>query len=156
MDKNQVMIAFLQNCQTISDNPLFFNFGNIEDNANQAITASDDVALQKPYVDGSVLKRFTFHIDSFKTIAYNPVIQGHNDNNLEGFKEVQALIDWINTQGDNNIFPDFGTDCIIETMQTTTNKPELISVESGMSPPVAIYRVSIRIEYVDFSKCLWK
>ena len=87
MDKSRAVLSFLQACPEISATPLFFNFGNVEDNAHQAIINSDDVALHTPFIDGSVAKRFTFSIDSFKSVAYNPVTQEYlaNDENLTEF-----------------------------------------------------------------------
>ena len=155
MDKNQSMIDFLQTCDAIKNNPLFFNFGNIEENAHLANTRSDDVSLHKPFVDGSVAKRYTFSIDSFKSVANIPVIQGHSDENLSDLQEVQEVLDWINEQDDLQKFPDFGSDCIVEKMTTLTTKPELVGVDSSMNPPMAVYRISIQIDYLDNSKKLW-
>ena len=155
MDKNQSMIDFLQTCDVIKRNPLFFNFGNIEENAHLANTKSDDVSLHKPFVDGSVAKRYTFSIDSFKSVANIPVVQGHSDENLSDLQEVQELLDWINEQDDLQQFPDFGSDCIVEKMTTLTTKPELVGVDSSMNPPMAVYRISIQIDYLDNSKKLW-
>jgi hypothetical protein len=155
MDKNQLMVEFLQTCPTIKDNPLFFNFGNVEDNAHQLTINSDDVALQKPYIDGSVLKRYTCTVDSFKSVACIPILPGHTDENIEDFTEVQYLLDWINEQGENSNFPDFGEQVSIEEMKTLTAKPQLLGVEASLNPPVAVYRISIQIDYIDNTKRLW-
>lgn len=155
MDKDKKMIEFLQTCPTIQANPLFFNFGEIEDGSNQVIPNSDDKMLQKPFVDGSVAKRYTFNVDSFKSVAYNPIIDSSLDENLGYFEEVQAIADWINEQGDANVFPDFGADCIIEKMETQTVKPALLGVDTKKNPPVAIYRIAIQIDYIDTTKMLW-
>ena len=155
MDKNQSMIEFLQTCPIIKNNPLFFNFGTVEDNAHQANTKSDDVSLHRPYVDGSVAKRYTFSIDSFKTVAHNPVVQGYSDENITELEEVQKVLDWINDQDDLQIFPDFGSDCFVEKMTTLTTRPELVGVDTSSNPPMAIYRISIQIDYIDNSKKLW-
>lgn len=155
MDKNQKLIEFLQTCPTIKDNPLFFNFGNVEDNAHQVTISSDDVYLQKPYIDGSVQKRYTCIIDSFKSVACIPLIEGSTDENIEDFTEVQNLLDWINEQGDNYNFPDFGEDMVIDKMETLTAKPVLAGIESSLNPPMAIYRITIQIDYIDYTKRLW-
>lgn len=156
MDKSQAVLNFLQTCPTIQKNPLFFNFGSIEDNATQAIIKSDDVALHRPYIDGSAYRRFTFSIDSFKSVAYNPVVSGKPDENLEGFKEVQALLDWINAQDKIHNYPVFDNEFFIEKMKTLTSKPDLVGVDTTQTPSMAIYRISIQIDYIDKSDCLWK
>lgn len=155
MDKNQLMVEFLQTCPTIKNNPLFFNFGNVEENAHQLTINSDDAALQKPYIDGSVLKRYTCSVDSFKSVACNPVLSGGIGENIEDFAEVQSLVDWINEQGENFNFPNFGENISIEEMKTLTTKPKLIGVESSLNPPMAIYRIIIQIDYIDNTRRLW-
>lgn len=156
MNKDEKMLEFLFTCPTIQENPLFFNFGNVEDNSNIVIPNSDDKALQKPYIDGSVAKRYTFNIDSFKSVAYNPIVQGESDENVEDFSDVTEIANWVNAQGEISNYPDFGSDCIIEKMETITDKPAFIGVDNSTNPPVAIYRVTIQIDYIDMSKVIWK
>lgn len=156
MDKNKLMIEFLQTCPTLKDNPLFFNFGKVEDNAHQITINSDDVELQKPYIDGSVLKRYTYSIDSFKSVACIPILECDTDENIEDFAEVQSLLDWVNEQSENMNFPDFGENICIEEMKTLNTKPTLIGVESSLNPPMAIYRITIQIDYIDNTNRLWK
>ena len=156
IDKNKVMIEFLRNCPVIDKNPLYFNFGNIEDNSYQVITDSNDTSLSQPYIDGSILKRYTFYIDCFKTIAYNKVIKGQQDENLYDISEVQAILDWVNEQDRNKIYPDFGEDCLIDSTQSTTESPDLHSVEDTTTSPIAVYRISIQIDYIDNTEKLWK
>lgn len=156
IDKSQAVIDFLQTNTTIQSNPLFFNFGKVEDNAHQTIIKSDDVYLQRPFIDGSVLKRFTFSLDSFKSVNYNSVVQNLADENLDEFKEVQATLDWVNEQDKVRNYPDFGEKCFIEKMKVLSSKPELVGVDTTANPPVAIYRISIQIDYIDKSDCLWQ
>jgi len=155
MDKNQALLTFLQTCTYIQSNPLFFNFGDIRDGAHQMITQSDDVVLHKPFIDGSVQKRYTMSIDTFKSVAHNPVTASYQDENLSEFIDVQNVMDWINTQNDLRNYPNFGNNCVIEEMKTTTTKPTLLQVDTSQDPPVAIYRISIQIDYVDNSKTIW-
>ena len=149
------MIDFLKTCPTIQNSALFFNFGSIKDNAHQAIIKADDTSLQKPYIDGSVLKRYTFSVDSFKSVAYNPVVQGRSDENLEDFAEVQKILDWVNEQDELRNYPDFGPKCLIDGMKTLTAKPEVLGVDTSLNPPMAVYRISIQIDYVDGTKAIW-
>ena len=101
-------------------------------------------------------KRYTFYIDCFKTIAYNKVIKGYQDENLYDISEVQAILDWVNEQDRNKIYPDFGEDCLIDSMQSTTESPDLHSVEDTTTSPIAVYRISIQIDYIDNTEKLWK
>ena len=155
MNKHQAMLEFLQTCPKIRDNPLFFNFGKVENGAHQANMRSDDVSLHRPYIDGTELKRYTFNLDSFKSVAYNPIVQGLPDENLEDFEDVQALIDWVTEQEELKNYPAF-EDCIIDKMRSLSSKPELVGVDTTLSPPTAVYRISIQIDYLDTSKQVWK
>ena len=60
VDKNQAVIEYLLSCPAVQDNQLFFNFAEEADDNNQIITHGDDTALNQSYIDGSVLKSFTF------------------------------------------------------------------------------------------------
>ena len=155
MDKTQAMVSFLQTCPSLTNNTQFFNFGTVENNAHQLITRQDDVNLQRPYIDGSVLKRYTFIIDSFKSVGFTPIVSGLSDENMDDFADVQKLLDWVNEQNDLRNYPDFGESCFIDEMKTTSSKPELLGVDNQKNPPVAIYRVTIQIDYLDNSKRIW-
>ena len=155
MTKHQAMLNFLQTCPRIRANPLFFNFGKVENDAHQANMRSDDVSLHRPYIDGTELKRYTFHLDTFKSVAYNPVISGLPDENMEDFEDVQSLIDWISEQDDLKNYPAF-EECVVDKMRSLYTKPELVGVDTTLSPPMAVYRISIQIDYLDTSKQVWK
>lgn len=155
MDKNQAVITFLQSCPIIQNNPLFFNFGNVEDNAHQINVSFDDTTLHSPYIDGSVLKRYTIYIDSFKSITANPVVSGYSAENVDDMYTVQQLLDWVVEQADLRNYPNFGDECIIDDMKPLTSKPNLIGVDDSLNPPIAVYRITIQIDYIDNSKRLW-
>lgn len=155
MNKNQAMLNFLQTCPAIRDNPLFFNFGKVENGAHIANVRSDDVSVNRPYIDGTEAKRYTFHLDSFKSIAYNPVVQGLPDENLEDLEEVMTLLDWINEQDEIKNYPAFDN-CVIDKMRSLSSRPQLVGVDTTLSPPTAVYRISIQIDYIDTSKQVWK
>lgn len=158
IDKNQAVIDFLLNCPQIRDNPVYFNFINAKDNNIQIITLANDRAIHRPYIDGSVLKRFTFTIIDFKSIAYNAVVkqEGYADENVSEMLDVQGIIDWVDEQADNKNYPDFGEGCTVESMTALTDNPNLNGVDSTIQPALAKYSISIRIEYVDTTKTIWR
>lgn len=157
MDKNQAVIDFLLNCPQIHTNPLYFNFTEAKDNSKQIVTLGNEKAVNKPYIDGSVLKRFTFTIIDYKSVAYRAIAKqaGLVDENVEEIAEVQSIIDWVTEQADNKNYPDFGTDCIIEDMKVLTDNPNLNGTDTSVSPVLAKYSLSIQIEYIDYSKAIW-
>jgi hypothetical protein len=157
MDKNQAIIDYLITCPQIRDNPLYFNFIHGNEDDKQIITTSNEKTIDKPFIDGSVMKRFTFTIIDFKSVAYRAVVKDgeHPDENVEDILQVQDIIDWITEQNDERNFPDFGSDCLIEEITTTASNPNLNGVDSNASPALAKYSISIQVNYIDYSKVLW-
>ena len=157
MNKNQAVINFLIQCPQIRDNPLFFNFAEVEDNSRQIVTMANDRVVNKPYIDGSVLKRFTFTLVDYRTVTYQSIVklEGYPNENVSELMDIQSVMDWINEQADLHNYPDFGSDCVIESMRTATDEPTLNGVDKSVSPSIAQYSMSIIIEYIDNSKKIW-
>lgn len=157
VDKNQAVIDFLIACPNIHDNPLYFNLINAQDDAKQFITSSNDIATMQRFIDGSVLKTYTFTLIDFKSVTFNPVVklEDYQNENVYDMANVQEIITWINEQAELRNYPDFGPDCVVENMQVTTENPTLNYIDASMSPPLAKYSFTIRIDYLDKSKMLW-
>lgn len=168
VDKNQAIIEYLTDtstgCPKIISNPTYFNFVDAKNNDKQLITLSNDKPAQKPFIDGSVLKQYTFTIVDYKSITYQAIVkrfginQGatYDNENVAEMFEVQDIIDWITEQNENRHFPNFGDDCIVEEITALTENPRLNGVDISVSPALARYSVSIRVTYLDISKKLWK
>lgn len=158
VDKNQAIIDFLMQCPAISGNPLFFNFLNAKDNSKQLITQTNDVSLNKAFVDGSVLKRYTFTIIDFRSVTYEaiPKVEGLVSENVEEMFDVQGIINWINERADLRSYPDFGSKCLIDSMRTTSDNPSLNGVDTSITPPLVKYSMSIQIDYLDKTKSIWE
>ena len=157
MDKEKALIEYLLQCEQIQNNPLFFNFLKAQEDNKQFVTVANDKIINRSYVDGSVLKRYTFTIVDYRSVAYQAVVkmEGYPNENLEEFIDVQAIIDWITEQNDLENYPDFGDKCIIEEIRTTTDQPNLNGVDTNASPALAKYSISIQIDYMDITKKLW-
>jgi len=157
VDKNQAIIDFLLDCPQIAYNPLFFNAIKAKDNDKQIVTQSDDVTLDEKYIDGSVMKRFTFTIIDFRSVVYQPLpkVAGYTSENVQEMFDVQGMLDWVNEQAENENYPDFGTNCLIDSMKTTSNTPNLNGVDTSVTPALAKYSISIQIEYLDTNKAVW-
>ena len=158
VDKNQAVIDFLVTCPQIANNKLFFNFINGKDNDKQIITISNDRRTNIKYVDGGIGKRYSFAIIDFRSVTYQAVVKttGHPNENVEEMLDVQGILDWINEQADARNFPNFGEDCFIDAMTTSTDTPNLNGVDTNISPAIAKYSISIFIDYIDTSKKLWR
>lgn len=157
MDKEKALIEYLLQCSQIQNNPLFFNFLKAKEDNKQFVTVANDKILNRSYVDGSVLKRYTFTIVDYRSVAYQAVVkmEGFPNENLEEFIDVQGIIDWITEQNELENYPDFGEKCIIQEIRTTTDQPNLNGVDSNTTPALAKYSISIQIDYIDITKRIW-
>lgn len=158
IDKNQAVIDFLLQCPDIANSELYFNFINAQDDNKQIITESNEKFSNRTYIDGSVLKQYTFILIDFKSITDSALvlIQNYQNENVVDVSDVQALINWINNQNKLRNFPDFGEDCEIQSIETTSENPNFEGVNTEVTPILAMYSISIRIEYIDNSEKLWR
>ena len=157
MDKETAIIDFLLQCPQVRDNPLFFNFLNAKDENKQIVTIANDKAINRAFIDGSVMRRYTFSLIDYRTVSYQAVVKtaGYPNENLEEYLDIQSILDWVQDQADAHNYPNFGTKCIIEDMRPATDQPSLNGVDSNTSPALAKYSISILIDYLDISKRLW-
>ena len=157
MDKTQAIIEYFLTCPGIQNTPLYFNFVNANDEDKQFVTTANDKNINQPFIDGSVQKRFTFTIIDYRSIAYQelPKLFIGTNENLEEYLDVQTIIDWITEQNILKNFPDFGQDCIVDNIATTTDNPNLNGVDTNVKPALAKYSISIQVEYLDNSQRIY-
>lgn len=157
-DKNQAVIDYIIQCPSIRNSPLYFNFINVEDDTNQFVTQATERYASRRYVDGSVLKVYSFTIITYKSAADIAVVKssGYANENMSDMLDIQALIDWIQEQEELHNYPDFGETCIIDSIATTTDNPRFEGINDEESPPLAVYSVTIEVTYLDISKQLWR
>lgn len=158
VDKNQAVIDYIVQCPTIYNSPLYFNFINAKDDTNQFVTQSNERYASRQYVDGSVLKIYSFTIITYKSTADIAVVKmsGYQNENVSDMSDIQALIDWISEQRELHNYPDFGEDCIFDDIYTTTDNPSFDGIDEQVSPPLAVYSITIEMQYLDVSKKLWR
>ena len=157
VDKNQAIIDFLMDCPQLNNNPLFFNFTEAKDNNKQLLPLANDKVMDRTFIDGSVMKRFTFTLIDYRSVAYQAVVNqaGYANENVEELFDTQGIIDWITEQALNKNYPDFGNTCEIEDMIVLTDNPNLNGVDTSTKPSLAKYSFSIRIDYLDTSGRIW-
>lgn len=161
VNKNQAVVDYLLQCTDIYNNPVYFNLINAEDNSIQILTTTEDKAMSKTFIDGSIAKRYTFNLIVFKSISDLELVKPvgtdvYPNENIDELQSVQALIDWIAEQKELRNYPDFGSDCIIDDIDTTTEEPRFDGINTEMNPPLAMYSIAVVIEYLDTSKMITK
>ena len=146
-------------CDSVKNNRLFFNFLVASDSNKQFVTMANDKVLNRNYVDGSVMKRYSFTIIDFRSVNYQPLVKDVSifpkSENIEEYLDIQGIIDWITEQNDVRNYPIFGSKCIIDTIRTTTESPNLNGVDTNAQPVLAKYSMTIQIDYLDTTKRVW-
>lgn len=157
VDKNQAMIDYFLTCDPIRNSTLYFNFANIKDATKQFITRSNDVNIDRAFIDGTEKKRYSITVTSFMSISDNPLIKvaGYDNENISDMVEIQTLIDWIAEQNILKHFPDFGEDISVESIKTTTSNPVLDLIDNSITPAIARYSFTVQVEYIDSSRKIW-
>lgn len=157
MDKNKAMIAYLQQCPAVQSNPTYFNFAEAEDNTKQLVPLGNDKSVARPYIDGSVLRKYTLTIVDYRSVVYQALVNatGYPNENVEELADVQAVLDWVDEQNELGNFPDFGSDCVIDKIESLSDAPKLNGVDHSTTPNLAKYSFSIQVTYLDKSKMIW-
>lgn len=158
VDKNQAVVNYIIQCPTIEDSPLYFNFINVETDTNQFVTQTSERYASRRFVDGSVLKIYSFTIIAYKSAADIAIVKidGYSNENISDMSDIQALIDWIKEQNKLHNYPNFGEDCLIDEIRTTTESPSFDGINDQESPPLAVYSITIEIQYLDVSEKIWR
>lgn len=156
VDKNKATLDFITTYEGIEQSPIFINFINAKDEDVQILTDSNEVSLNRPFIDGSVKKQYTFSIVVTKSITNLALAKdGLLSENIDDLADMQAFMDWVNEQGENRNYPNFGENCVIEEMHTTAENPSIDGINTEVSPALALYTMDIRIDYIDYSKVIW-
>ena len=156
IDKTQATINFILTYDGIATSPIFVNFISAKDNDVQLLTDSNDISTNRKFIDGSVMKQYTFSIVVTRSITETAIAKDELDNeNITDMADIQKFMDWVNAQGEDHTYPDFGEECVIEEMHTTAENPSLDGIDDEVSPALALYSMEIRIDYIDYSKVIW-
>ncbi len=158
MDKNEQLVNYFLTCPQIKDSPLYFNFIKAEDLTTQILTDSNDIYAIRTYIDGSALKLYNFTIIMFRSVSPTAIakVSGYTNENIVDLADIQALIDWVTEQNEIHNYPDFGENCIVQSIKSTTVNPIYSGIDTEVSPNLAVYNVTFQIEYLDISKKIWR
>ena len=168
IDLNKRILEYIYGCPVVEANPMYFCVAEQKDNNNQLLPTREQPQDDIEYVDGTVERTYRAEILMYKSVAYNPIVteevgtsgkripsNTYLNENIEDMKDGQELIDWIKEQNDNRHFPNFGEYCIIDSVETNSNRPILNGINPELEPPLAQYSVGLEIKYLDISKQLW-
>lgn len=143
MNKVEAVYKFISSCPLVGKDA-YFNFVD-ETNAesNTSLLTDGYGQLVKKYIDGESLRKFQCLIRQVKPLSR----YSNTTENIEQMQAVQDFLDWINEQGKNKNFPDFGEKCKIERMST----PEGVyyPMSAGVYENTALYSFPFEITYIE-------
>lgn len=157
MTKNEIMLAYLQQCEGVQQ--LYLNYGDARAGNALISTVATESASQAAYVDGSAPKQLDYSLVWYKPISVLPVrnpATGQYNPVLAELDDVQSIIDWIEAQNDAHSLPDFGEDCPVDSIRCLQSVPQLLGIDTTYSPALARYTFTVRVEYTDFTRCIYR
>ena len=136
-DKSQALWTFISKYPGI---PGALKFNSITEFVNDTglIPVSSESVIES-YTDGSSKREYIFAIAQMR--VYD---EGTSETNIISLFDMQKFMDWIIEQGNAGSFPDFGSDCFIESIEALQNMPDLSGHNEQM---VAKYMFQCRIIY---------
>lgn len=142
MTKHDAMMEYFEPKVTeLIGDTMKFNFSpNSPDKITFITNYSDKV--RRKYVRVGAEKEYGFTILISKLYS-----QDDDDLNLEAMNFAQAFMDWLESQGEAKIFPDFGEKCQVKKMEVLQNMPNLAEVD--MENGTARYMIQCRVVYFE-------
>lgn len=142
INKYQAVMDFINSCPLVGYD-LYFNF--IDETNNDGNTTLATVPygqVIRRYVDGDLLMKMQFEIRQVKPLATH----SNTTANADQMQLVQDFLDWINEQGANGNYPDWGD---IEIIKMST--PDEVKTPSllGISAEGALYAFPFEILYLE-------
>jgi tRNA G10 N-methylase Trm11 len=142
MSKHDAMKAYLEEkVQSVVGNALSFNVSLGTPETIAFITEYSDKIIKK-YLRSGATKAYGFAILITKQFS-----EGTDDLNLLAMNMAQDFNDWIDSQNKAKAFPDFGSKCQVQKIESLQNMPNLAAV--NMETATAKYMLQCRVTYFE-------
>lgn len=142
MTKHDAMKAYFEpKVAELAGDILNFNFSPESPDSFSLVTEYSDKVVKK-FINGDSRKAYGFTIAIIKNYS-----TAGDDLNLECMNFAQGFMDWIEEQNKKRIFPKFGDDCEIESMEVLQNMPNLAGINAGAG--LAKYMIQCRVLYME-------
>lgn len=142
MTKHDAMADYFKpKIMELAGDILNFNFSPESADAFSLITDYSGKSMKK-YINGDEKKAYGFTIVIIKNYS-----TAGDDLNLECMNFAQGFMDWIEEQNKKRIFPKFGDNCEIESMEVLQNMPNLAGINAGAG--LAKYMIQCRVLYTE-------
>lgn len=144
MNKPQAVMEFISKCPMVGADA-YFNFVDETNKESNTSLLTDGYGGEviKKYVDGDTVKKFQCVIRQVKPLSR----YSNTNENIEELQKVKEFLDWVNKQGKDGIYPDFGEKCEVQKMSTPdgVDYPMLAGEYEG----TALYSFPFEITYIE-------
>lgn len=142
-NKNQAVMDFINTCPLVGYD-LYFNFiDETNPDGNTSLIPVPYGKVIKKYTDGDKLLKQEYEIRQIKPMS----TYSNTTENTDQMQRVQEFIEWINRQGKEKNFPDFGEECEIQSLKASDGVvvPSMVGVGDGS----ALYAFPFEILYLE-------
>lgn len=131
MSKAQAIMDLISTCPLVGVDAYFNFVDETTTESNTSLLTDGYGKLVKKYVDGEEMRKFQCVIRQVKPLSR----YANTSENIEQMQCVQDFMDWINQQGKDGNFPDFGEKCMVIDMSTPEGviNPMLAGIYEGTS-----------------------
>lgn len=144
-NKIEAVTEFLSACPYMGKDT-FINFVTDENNDDSTSLLSTQYGkVIRRYTDGECLINLPLEIRQTKPYSK----ESNSTANAEYMQEVQFFLDWINKQGRENNFPDFGDRCSVQKMSTPDSAATPVLLGTNEAETTGIYAFQIEILYLE-------
>lgn len=144
MNKFSKLSEFIGSCPLVGYD-MYFNFiDETNQDGNTSLITSGYGETVKTYTDGMKVKKLQCEIRQVKPMSS----YSNTNENVEQMQIVQEFLDWINEQGKNKNYPDFGSGCNVQDIRTPegVEYPMLVGVHEG----TGLYAFPIEVIYTTY------
>lgn len=137
------VMALIETCPLVGQDAYFNFISDADQDENTSLLTTPYGALVKKYVDGSKVKKIQCEIRQIKPLSR----VSNSSENMEQMQKVQEFLNWINEQGAQKNFPDFGVDCEVLDIRTPdgVDYPSIVGITDG----AALYAFPFEITYIE-------
>ena len=138
MNRHEAMFDYMKQYPDIGR--LFsFNFAEAKNNSSAFRVIDEEVRKTDIFGDETVV--YTFAIAEYKNFSTEPF----TTENFENLAEVDAFIDWARAQNRAKNFPDFGADCLVESITAARTGSGIVGIDPMMR--LAQYTFTVKVTY---------
>lgn len=143
MNKYKAVMDLISTCHLVGQDAYFNFVDETNTDSNTSLLTDGYGHLVKKYVDGDEMRKFQCVIRQVKPLSR----YSNTEENIEQMQKVQEFFDWVNEQGKNKNFPNFGEKCKVQKMSTPDGV--YYPMHAGVYEGTSLYSFPFEITYIE-------